>query len=491
MDVANILEFIRTVAFPVEVIAAIVTIVSGAMSVWRRLQTRRWPRRWVWPAINAAVVLAVVGGGTAFLPAPSRVTLVKVPPPVPISRYYVPSGWMGDYKDISVADDFSERCRSVPCTKITYSAAGSQGNGWAGIYWQMPANNWGDIDSGLKVEGATKLTFWARGEKGHEIAEFKVGGLGHVDPRPKYRDSVPAISTGSLRLDTEWRQYGIDLTSQDLSRIMGGFVWAATKDSNPNGQTIYLSDIQFESSTDSASPTPTPLQPTPTRTATPVPTETPLPFPTESPTPTITPTPTPTATRTPAPSPTPTPTRTLAPPPTPGGVPRASLPASVSRYYIPSGWMGDWSDITFTDGYTVDCYSPPTCIKITYSARGTQGANWAGIYWRHPADNWGEQPGGFDLTGATRLTFWARGEVGGEVAEFKAGGLGGPSTRYRDSLWPAASTGPVVLTREWRQYTIPLTGADLSRIMGGFVWVTNRPSNPNGCTIYLDDIQYE
>lgn len=36
-----------------------------------------------------------------------------------------------------------------------------------------------------------------------------------------------------------------------------------------------------------------------------------------------------------------------------------------------------------------------------------------------------------------------------------------------------------------------LKGKDLTHIMGGFVWVTNKSSNPNGAIIYLDVIRFE
>jgi parallel beta-helix repeat protein len=94
-----------------------------------------------------------------------------------------------------------------------------------------------------------------------------------------------------------------------------------------------------------------------------------------------------------------------------------------NNHYIPSGWMGDWNDITFNDSYTSDPHSGANCIKINYSANGSQGNNWSGIYWQDPENNWGDKIGGFNLTGAAELTFWAKGEKGGEKMEFKVGGI--------------------------------------------------------------------
>ena len=115
------------------------------------------------------------------------------------------------------------------------------------------------------------------------------------------------------------------------------------------------------------------------------------------------------------------------------------------------------------------------------------GAKWAGVYWQNPANNWGNRKGGFDLNGATKLTFWARGDKGDErIEEFKIGGVTGD---YPDT--DTAMIGPVILTKEWREYTIDLRGKDLSYVSGGFAWSTNTDVNAQSCTFYLDDIKYE
>ncbi len=157
------------------------------------------------------------------------------------------------------------------------------------------------------------------------------------------------------------------------------------------------------------------------------------------------------------------------------------------NHFVPSGWMGDYGDLKYNDKFTTNPHSGSTCIQITYSGKATQGARWAGIYWQNPPNNWGTRPGGYDLTGAKKLTFWARGDKGGErIEEFKTGGITG---EYADS--DVAGIGPVVLTTEWQQFTIDLEGKDLSSISGGFCWATNLDAAPEGCTFYLDDIRYE
>jgi hypothetical protein len=161
---------------------------------------------------------------------------------------------------------------------------------------------------------------------------------------------------------------------------------------------------------------------------------------------------------------------------------------SPDNHFIPSGYMGDYSDITLVPDAMENPHAGTTSIKITYSNKASNGARWAGIYWQQPANNWGSQENaGFNIAGATKLTFWARGEKGGErIEEFKMGGISG---MFSDS--GTAGIGPVVLTPEWTQYTIDVSAKNLTYVIGGFAWSTNLDVNPDGCTFYLDDIRYE
>jgi hypothetical protein len=162
-------------------------------------------------------------------------------------------------------------------------------------------------------------------------------------------------------------------------------------------------------------------------------------------------------------------------------VPGASL-TDVTRAFYPSGTMGDWGDVSLDDS-PENSHSGPSCLKITYSAAQSQSAGWAGICWQYPDSNTGNEPGR-NLVGSTRLTFWARGALGGEMAEFSLGG--GLSDSFATT-----STGPLALSTDWQQYSLDLTGKDLSSVASGFCWRAEKSMNPTGCTIYLDDIQFE
>ncbi len=342
-------------------------------------------------------------------------------------NHYVPSGWMGDYGDIKMNDQAADKPQAgTSSVEFTYSAKKSQSQGWAGVYWQNPPNNWGTNKGGFDLTGMTKLTFWARGAKGGEVIQkFVIGGI-----KGTYPDSA-SIELGPVELTDTWKQYTIVLAGKDVSYISGGFGWVTTADLNPEGCTFYVDSIKFEADTSVK----------------------------------------------------------------PEGKKQQNMPfyvyadrSSVNNHYIPSGWMGDYGDIKLDTGSKEDPYLGDTCIKVIYNGKAAQGARWAGMFWQNPANNWGALPdAGFDLTRAAKVSFWARGEKGGErIEEFKVGGIMG---EHPDS--DSAVVGPVILNKEWTQYTIDLKGKDMTNIIGGFCWATNIDVNPEGATFYLDEIKFE
>ena len=93
--------------------------------------------------------------------------------------------------------------------------------------------------------------------------------------------------------------------------------------------------------------------------------------------------------------------------------------------------------------------------------------------------------GGFDLTGATELELWARGEYGGEKISIGVGLLG-TDTAHPDSA--KTKVDNIVLTREWQRYGVPLKKVDLSSIKTGFVVTLTGRATP--VTVYLDSIRF-
>lgn len=341
-------------------------------------------------------------------------------------NHFVPSGWMGDSGDIKLNDSYMDKPYSgTSCLQFVYSAKKSQNQGWVGVFWQNPANNWGSKKGGFDLTGMTKITFWARGDKGGEIIQkFVMGGI-----KGTYPDSS-SVESGQIELTDTWKQYTINLVGKDLSYISGGFGWVASADLNPEGATFYLDDIVFEAD---------PNMKAESRKQEEVPFYI------------------------------------------------YSDRGASTNHFIPSGFMGDYGDVKMDTASKEDPYLGNTCIKVIYNGKATQGARWAGVYWQYPANNWGTMDKAYDLSKATKVTFWARGDKGGErVEEFKMGGL---MNEFSDS--DSAALGPVILNKEWTQYTIDLKGKDLSNIIGGFCWATNIDVNPDGATFYIDEVKYE
>lgn len=163
--------------------------------------------------------------------------------------------------------------------------------------------------------------------------------------------------------------------------------------------------------------------------------------------------------------------------------------ASRLNHYVASGWMGDFGDLKFNQGWKDRPFAGTTCIKISYSGERKQGAGWAGIYWQMPANNWGDKRGGFNLSQYKKISFMARGDKGGELLDkFMIGGITG-QTEEGDS--DQAATDIIELTTDWKKYEIDLKGLDLTRIIGGFGFALNSDSNSSGATFYLDEIVYE
>ncbi|MDD5465801.1 MAG: hypothetical protein PHP73_05630 [Candidatus Omnitrophica bacterium] len=341
-------------------------------------------------------------------------------------NHYIPSGWMGDYGDIKMNDQSADNPHGgTTSIQFIYSAKKSQNQGWAGVYWQNPSNNWGNKKGGFDLTGMTKLTFWARGAKGGEVIQkVMVGGI-----KGTYPDTA-MVEMGPIELTNAWKQYTVNLVGKDLSYVNGAFGWTSTADLNPEGAAFYIDDIKFEA--DAA------LKPE--------------------------------------------------------GKKQQAMPfyiyadrSTAANHFIPSGWMGDYGDIKYDGASKEDPYLGDTCVKIIYNGKAAQGARWAGIFWQNPANNWGSVDAGFDLSKAAKLTFWARGAKGGErIEEFKVGGIMG---EFSDS--DSATIGPVLLNKEWTQYTIDLKGKDLSYVIGGFCWSANVDNNPEGATFYLDEIKFE
>jgi hypothetical protein len=193
--------------------------------------------------------------------------------PFVVDTAFVPSGWMGDapaypampanpsngqpsvpgttarlsllpvgYTNIGDACTLDGVGRSSAnakggCWKVTYvplpkalepgqgsgttKVGGGPGYGWAGVFWQYPLNNWGQVGGGYPIPpGATKVSFWARGKDGGERIRFFTGeGLG--TPCSDYVNTT-AVEFGvdqglPLASPPAWTNFAVNITGLDYS----------------------------------------------------------------------------------------------------------------------------------------------------------------------------------------------------------------------------------------------------------------------------------
>ncbi len=141
-----------------------------------------------------------------------------------------------------------------------------------------------------------------------------------------------------------------------------------------------------------------------------------------------------------------------------------------------------YDSLTLDGEHADNPHEGKACIKMRFTGKV---GDWVGVAWQHPANNWGEQEGGFDLSGATHLELWARGEYGFERISIGVGLLEADKA-HPDS--GKTKIEDVALKSEWQRYRIPLKELDLSSIKTGFV-VTLSGQNTS-VNVYLDSIRF-
>ena len=197
-------------------------------------------------AVAIAALLAAMGCESESLEPDSSSSPVEYP--IPLEALYEPSGWVGDAAAGNVFVSYDQNYRGLrrpgdhdgTVTRVSYSRGPA---GWAGLYWQWPAGNWGEAKG--RSLSAQRVLFSARGESGGESVAFNVGGIGRDGELP-FRDSVDR-SSGGISLESEWRQYEIDLNDQDLSSVIGGFAWTVQSRVNVGDPIVfYIDNIRFE-----------------------------------------------------------------------------------------------------------------------------------------------------------------------------------------------------------------------------------------------------
>ena len=176
-------------------------------------------------------------------------------------------------------------------------------------------------------------------------------------------------------------------------------------------------------------------------------------------------------------------------------------------------------NVSVTGAWKINPHSGATCLKFSFTPDKTIPNDFGGYFLMNgvltthnppergdtlePQVNFGEIPkAGLDIIGAKRLTFYAKGDKGGENIKFMFGGVGwNPDTNQRidKTPYPDSAHPPGVLltlTNQWKLYSIDLTGLDTSYVLGGFGWSADALRNPTtiinpSIVFYVDDINIE
>ncbi len=190
-----------------------------------------------------------------------------------------------------------------------------------------------------------------------------------------------------------------------------------------------------------------------------------------------------------------------------------TLPFAVDTLakYIPSGWEGDMSELMMpTDatcgGNRSSSSAQGNCHPVIYTPLPAGGAilGWAGVLWQHPLNNWGTAAGYPIPAGASKVSFWARGQAGGEVVNFLAGFAVTPTPTNPCFDDVAGSLPNQTLTTTWAHYTMPLStqsyGPGVIVSFGFTVAAAAQPvrnagagdaSAPSPVTFFIDDIEWQ
>jgi hypothetical protein len=119
------------------------------------------------------------------------------------------------------------------------------------------------------------------------------------------------------------------------------------------------------------------------------------------------------------------------------------------------------------------------------------------VVWQYPADNWGASPGYRIPSGATKVSFYARGVTGHEVVAF---GVGSPPVSVPVSGIPCYDTVNVAFPKQtlstaWTHIVIPLNGQTYPYgVLDAFSWLAvakDQPTSVTSVTFYIDAIEWE
>ena len=120
------------------------------------------------------------------------------------------------------------------------------------------------------------------------------------------------------------------------------------------------------------------------------------------------------------------------------------------------------------------------CYRLQYTP-GSQGQ--AGVLF--------ESDNAIDLKDAKRMTFWARGDLGGEKIQISAAGKKSSSSGASDGVKFGVTSTDLTLPKTWKKYEVDLSGLDMTGVTHGFGLKMNKGNDAGDKVIYLKYITYD
>lgn len=168
-------------------------------------------------------------------------------------------------------------------------------------------------------------------------------------------------------------------------------------------------------------------------------------------------------------------------------VPKVKLPFYIYKDnnnlpYVLSAYMGDYKSIDVNLNDTTTVKNGKTAIKISFKGKN----QWYGLGFVDPANDWGDILGGYDISGAKKLSFWAKASY--DNLKIKAG-LGLIEKGNKPFPDTSKKIDEFLLSNQWKKYSIKLNRLDLTCIRSGFVLFVGGEGMSH--EIFIDDIVFE
>ncbi len=189
-----------------------------------------------WAAVLLGALLACGGNGGENDP-PTAGSGGDLQAPIQLRGDFQLTLW-GDADRIQVNDQCADRGRPGDTDGHCICVTATRGpSAWGAVFWETRRET--GVRRPVTLRGATKVTFWARGERGGEKVHFHLGGVAASE---LLQPGEPA------ELSDSWQRFELELKDRKLEQITGlfGVRWRCAGGQNPEGVKLYLDDIRYE-----------------------------------------------------------------------------------------------------------------------------------------------------------------------------------------------------------------------------------------------------